>query len=91
MVAGIGGKPGLTTISVEERYKREALKYSTITEVHYTDGWNAWKAEQSILQQTKEFQMFKNNKDGPLQAGSTEIRQVQCLDVIIDYFQELNN
>ncbi len=93
---GFGVKPGLSQKPVPHRYIddcRRGLVYSIIDEIHYEDGWDAWKHEQFILDATKNDQIFENNKSVgcPLKGGNTEIRAISSADVILYYFERLRN
>ncbi len=89
-IDGIGVKPGLTQTSVHRRYLEDVnLKYSIIDEIHYKDGWDAYKREEFILKETIKSKITWEVR--PLTTGNTEIRDFTIADVIIDYFDELSN
>ncbi len=85
-------KPGLFQDSLSSRYGKN-VDYTSIYEIYYSDGWDAWKHEQFILEETKNYQIYPYpyGQNGPLEGGNTEIRNSVCADVIIGYFEELKN
>ncbi len=90
-VSGEWVKPGLTKESVNRRYKNDDLNITSISEVIYKDGYEAFLTEEWILNSTIKNQIYSNirKKDGPLTGGNTEIRDYSIKSELIDVFKRL--
>ncbi len=78
-------KPGITSKTISERYKNDAITYEIIAEIKFEDGSIAASHEQKILFDTRE---FKPDKCSVLYAGNSELRTYMANDILYEYFNK---
>ncbi len=90
-IEGVGLKPGITKVSIKERYKMDKINYKILVEAKFEDGIDAWNLENRVKDKTTSQQIYHNGGDGPLIAGNTEIRdyssESKIVDILKDYYE----